>query len=377
MTINCPKCGHSQAATEQCESCGIFFEKYAQYLAEKEAMASSDRQGRPARRSADGTGFPFVKLGAVLLVASIGAVFAFRPDSADAPSPKAPMAASPAVSANPQAGLAGKLGKSHPPGNAIEAARNATVFIQTPWGSLGSGFIISDDCLVVTNRHVLQFDSATALRAAEQSPVIANEFQRRQAELLQDLKGLTEKYREEASRNGKGSGAALTLKLKIDAVQEELRTLPEAVREHIKSEISKTELYARTASYKVSLVDGTTFDVSQVHYVDERDLATFRLPADQCPYIKRGQSDRLRQGERLYTVGSPSGLTYTVTAGIFSGYRDEGERRYLQTDAPINPGNSGGPLITEAGDVVGINTAILLGTQGIGFAIPVEDVPGL
>jgi S1-C subfamily serine protease len=50
------------------------------------------------------------------------------------------------------------------------------------------------------------------------------------------------------------------------------------------------------------------------------------------------------------------------------------QRRYLQTDAPINPGNSGGPLLTEAGEVVGINTMTLRGTQGIGFAIPVEAV---
>lgn len=377
MTINCPKCGHRQAATEQCESCGIFFEKYAQYLADKEAMASSVRDARETHRSPARTGLPLLKLGAVLVTGGILAMLAVRSGGSEK-SPQVAQAAMPSeLPVTPVAGLAGKLGKSHPPGNAIEAARNATVFIQTPWGSLGSGFIMSGDCQVVTNRHVLQFDSAIALRAAEQSPVIAREFQRRQTELQQDLKELTEKYREETRRHGKGSGAALTLKLKIDAVQESLRTLPDTVREHIRAEISKTELYARTATYKVSLVDGTTFDVNQIHYVDERDLATFRLPADQCPYIKRGQSDRLRQGERLYTVGSPSGLTYTVTAGIFSGYRDEGERRYLQTDAPINPGNSGGPLITEGGDVVGINTAVLLGTQGIGFAIPVEDVPGL
>ncbi|MBT0961442.1 trypsin-like peptidase domain-containing protein [Denitromonas iodatirespirans] len=329
------------------------------------------------RPSSSEAGFPLIKAAGVALVVIIGAVLVLRPDATEAPVQAAQVATPSATSSEPKEGLAGKLGKSHPPGNPIEAARNATVFIQTPWGNLGSGFIMSADCLVVTNRHVLHFDSAGALRAAQQSPAIAMEFRRRQAELQQDLKDLLEKYREETRRSGKGSGAALTLKLKIDAVQEDLRTLPESVREHINAEISKTELYARTATYKVSLVDGTTFDVNQIRYVEERDLATFRLPASHCPYIKRGRSEQLRQGERLYTVGSPSGLTYTVTAGIFSGYRQEGDRRYLQTDAPINPGNSGGPLITESGDVVGVNTAILMGTQGIGFAIPVEDVPGL
>jgi S1-C subfamily serine protease len=79
-------------------------------------------------------------------------------------------------------------------------------------------------------------------------------------------------------------------------------------------------------------------------------------------------------GERLYTIGNPSGLTDTVTSGVFSGQRGAGSQRLLQTDAPINPGNSGGPLVTESGRVVGINSMVMRGVQGIGFAIPIEAV---
>ncbi|HQU87302.1 MAG TPA: trypsin-like peptidase domain-containing protein [Denitromonas sp.] len=374
--MDCPKCGHSQSNTEQCESCGVFFEKYVQYLADKEAMASAKRS--PHRGGRDDTpGFPLVKGALALIIVLSGAFAIFGRDATDSATIEPVAAPVPSTPAQAQGGIAAQINKSHPPRNAIEAARNATVFIQTPWGSLGSGFIVSADCRVVTNRHVLHFDSASAKRAAEQSPAIAKELARQQGELLQDLKHLSEAYREEVGRNGKGSGGALTLKIKIDKVKETLRTLPESVRQQVNDEISKTALYARLATYKVSLVDGTRFDVNQIEYVDELDLASFRLPASNCPYIKRGKSAQLSQGERLYTVGSPSGLTYTVTGGVFSGYRDEGERRYLQTDAPINPGNSGGPLITEVGDVIGVNTAILLGTQGIGFAIPVEDIPAL
>src|SRR5262249_16693519 len=112
----------------------------------------------------------------------------------------------------------------------------------------------------------------------------------------------------------------------------------------------------------------------RAEYAPNADLALFHVPADGCPYIHATDSGKLQQGERLYTVGSPSGLTYSVTSGIFSGYRELNQQRVLQTDAPINHCNSGGPLITEGGQVVGINTAVLLGTQGIGFAIPIETV---
>jgi S1-C subfamily serine protease len=68
-------------------------------------------------------------------------------------------------------------------------------------------------------------------------------------------------------------------------------------------------------------------------------------------------------------------MAYTLTSGVFSGERrDEAATRFLQTDAPINPGNSGGPLITEDGRVIGVNTMVLRGTQGIGFALPIEAV---
>jgi S1-C subfamily serine protease len=100
----------------------------------------------------------------------------------------------------------------------------------------------------------------------------------------------------------------------------------------------------------------------------------FQLPADNCPHLTTAESTRLAQGERLYTIGNPSGLTYSVTSGVFSGDRGSGDQRFLQTDAPINQGNSGGPLVTESGRVVGINTQTLSGTQGIGFAIPIEAV---
>ena len=93
--------------------------------------------------------------------------------------------------------------------------------------------------------------------------------------------------------------------------------------------------------------------------------------------LKFGNSDKLKQGNIVIAIGNPLGLDGTVTMGIVSaldrsieGHPGEG---FIQTDAAINPGNSGGPLINTAGEVVGINTAIIAGAQGLGFAVPANQ----
>jgi len=98
------------------------------------------------------------------------------------------------------------------------------------------------------------------------------------------------------------------------------------------------------------------------------------LLAPNCVFIEPGNSNTLRRGDPVYTVGHPVGLRYSVTSGIVSGFREHAGVRYIQTDAPINPGNSGGPLIDRSGEVIGVNTMILADTEGIGFAIPIEVV---
>jgi len=369
--MECPKCGHTQAATEQCEACGIYFAKYAQYL-----EAQDVQHDTPLADDA-GKAVPWLKIGAGVAVCVVAVMFFSGGKSSSGVMEAAVTkrdGASPQQAA-PAGGVNARLLASHAPGNSIEAARNATVFIQTPWNAMGSGFIVSPDCKVVTNRHVVQFDKQMALQAIADPRVLAAEIVRQRDELMTRIESLRAELREASNRFGANSGEAITLRLKLDKLKARVETLPETARESLLDEVSKAELYARTATYKVSLVDGTEYTISQVRMSSNQDLASFQLPASNCPFIARGKSTGLRQGERLYTVGSPSGLTYTVTGGIFSGFRDHEGVRYLQTDAPINPGNSGGPLITENGAVVGMNTAILQGTQGIGFAIPVESIP--
>jgi serine protease Do len=127
----------------------------------------------------------------------------------------------------------------------------------------------------------------------------------------------------------------------------------------------------------VKLSDGREFS-GEIRGLDPKlDLALIKIEAgENLPVAKLGESDTIKVGEWVMAIGNPFGLEQTVTVGIVSAKgRVIGAGPYddfIQTDASINPGNSGGPLFNTKGEVVGINTAIIAGGQGIGFAIPVN-----
>ncbi len=128
----------------------------------------------------------------------------------------------------------------------------------------------------------------------------------------------------------------------------------------------------------VSLRDRRRFKAKVVGSDQPSDLALIQIKADNLTAIPFGDSDSLRVGDYVIAIGSPFGLSQTVTSGIVSalgrsGLGIEGYENFIQTDASINPGNSGGPLVDLDGHLVGINTAIVGsngGNVGIGFAIP-------
>ena len=130
----------------------------------------------------------------------------------------------------------------------------------------------------------------------------------------------------------------------------------------------------------VKLSDGRSFK-AKIRGADEQlDLALLKIEigdgTEKLPVAKLGDSEKLRVGEWVMAIGNPFGLEQTVTIGIVSAKgRVIGAGPYddfIQTDASINPGNSGGPLFNARGEVVGINTAIIRGGQGIGFALPIS-----
>jgi len=127
----------------------------------------------------------------------------------------------------------------------------------------------------------------------------------------------------------------------------------------------------------VKLSNGEEYKATVKGKDKNTDLALLKIESKQgLPVAKLGNSNDLRVGDWVIAIGNPFGLSQTVTAGIVSAKgRVIGAGPYddfIQTDASINPGNSGGPLFNLAGDVVGINTAIVAQGQGIGFAIPID-----
>jgi serine protease Do len=146
--------------------------------------------------------------------------------------------------------------------------------------------------------------------------------------------------------------------------------------------VTNNHVVEGTDKIKVILKDKKEFDAKIVGLDPNTDLALIKItPKNHLPTLALGDSDALKVGEWVVAIGNPFGLEHTVTAGIISAKgRVIGSGPYddfLQTDASINPGNSGGPLIDMQGRVVGINTAIIAGGQGIGFAIPVNLAKGI
>jgi serine protease Do len=146
--------------------------------------------------------------------------------------------------------------------------------------------------------------------------------------------------------------------------------------------LTNNHVVEKASAIKVRLKDGKEYEAKIIGRDAKTDIAVIKISTKNGVSVAAlGDSDKLEVGEWVLAVGNPFGLEHTVTAGIVSAKgRVIGQGPYddfIQTDASINPGNSGGPLFNLRGEVVGINTAIVSGGTGIGFAIPINIAKSL
>jgi serine protease Do len=267
-----------------------------------------------------------------------------------------------------------KLRKRAHPKNKIEEARMATVAIKSSIG-VGSGFFITADGFILTNKHVIALGREAEVRIEKTE------------KKLKDVK----KQLDKEHSNILQMKRRLKNWEKHESYIEKKKSLNKWARDYEKrkkvflEKRQEFEDFKRKTSYphdlKIFLVDDTELPVSIVSKSYGYDLALLRLAGYRTPFLERADVKGLSHGETLYAIGSPMGLNlrHTVTSGIFSGLRKfkEGPHEagaYIQTNAQINKGNSGGPLITQGGKVIGINTWKFAGqkVEGLGFAIPID-----
>ena len=365
--MRCPKCGHEQSDGVECAACGLIFARYRQ---RQEKLASNAAApGRPAL-------FSMGRLfGLATLVFCTSLVTWYVTARHDANPPPARLVAPEQEESqanipprpSPQTPVA--VVSDAPAGDPLDHARWATVTIKTPLGT-GSGFFVTDS-YIVTNKHVVTV-----------RPEQVKEF-RRQVASGKERIGLVEsslaEFRDKARRAGGATGKLL--RSNVERYETELQQAKEKLA-RLQQQLEKMESGVGASETTVIMADNSEYTASDLTISDQKDLAIITLfthnPASRLRPAPSGSP--LKAGDALYAIGSPVGLPQTVTKGILSGYQrrhgadgDEGQV-YIQTDAAINPGNSGGPLVDEKGYVRGVNTMILRNTQGIGFAIPIEDV---
>lgn len=289
------------------------------------------------------------------------------------------------------------LSEALAPSTPIETANLAVVTIVTEAG-YGSGFFISSDGLIITNRHVVRGSQEVDKKVRENMGEAAQRLNKLQTSLdeervrLENYRKRLEDYRIRLrqARADKRDGISPRQQAELEAdLKKREQTFNEWQADYsTRKQTYQTALtefkrnqreYNQTARnlanqnrFEVVLADGRR-ESAVIYRVSENfDLALLKLNGFKTPFLRSQNENGLVLGRDVYAIGSPLKLNNTVTSGVISSNRGD----YIQTNAEIYPGNSGGPLVTEDGRVIGVNTKkkITEKFEGLGFAIKFSRV---
>ncbi|MEJ2680776.1 MAG: trypsin-like peptidase domain-containing protein [Gammaproteobacteria bacterium] len=288
--------------------------------------------------------------------------------------------------------LAAKLAEKFPDTSPIAQVTLAVVAIETPMGS-GSGFFITSDGLIVTNKHVVRPSKTAALDKTKSKIARTKiDIEKRERDLAQERDRLErfdrqlkdrKKYLDSKGMTNSKSLAEEEYLAYKERYDRRKRDYEQAQNRHQskKREFDKmvaefnfkSSLSDVARRFKVFLKDDSEHQATLVALSDKYDLALLKLSGAHTPTLTLASVKKLSQGSNVFAIGSPLGLRDSVTKGIITGYRNH----FVVTDTQILPGNSGGPLVTESGQVIGVNTLKLAqeaNRQGFGLAIPITTV---
>jgi serine protease Do len=282
--------------------------------------------------------------------------------------------------------------REYSPRTPVENATLAVVSIETPIGK-GSGFFISSNGHIVTNKHVVrpaeaggmneatgnlgkqrkELDAARSALSREKNWIDRAE---RSLKILKadipDYFG-SEKKRAEASYRDKFNSYQAR-KLNYERNRKLYKQLKADFDKVASTHYRQTYTARSETRFKVILKNESVVQATLVEISEEHDLALLKLDGYRTPFIPEADLQLVGQGSKVYAIGNPLGLRDYVTSGIITSVKEN----IFITDTQILPGNSGGPLINEEGQLVGVNTAVLyagsLGSELFGAAISCETV---
>jgi serine protease Do len=290
--------------------------------------------------------------------------------------------------------LAVELLEEFKPDTAIQQASLAVVSIENPLVN-GSGFFISEDGFILTNKHIVKPTETSEWQELQEKFNEANKAYRESDEVLRRERGrlhemekslkeyrkAIDRYKRSYSESIAEVEAEAEYDMYMRRYHEQERDYRRVKKEYLedkrKYEIIRSEINILSSSsilsksYKITLKNGKELKARLVSVSDTSDLALLKTDRYKTPYILLGDNEPVRRGIKVFAIGSPLGMKDVITSGIVAGFKDE----YVITDAKLLPGSSGGPLLTENGKAIGINSmkiSEIIGGEGYGVAIAID-----